>query len=144
MMQEDTPKIVYVSGEHKHPAEGALVTARSAVAEMKDEAVQSISKSVRNIISESVNSLDENTRAQLPSIPVLARTLHKHRKIVDSIPTLPSTRHGFEIPESFRNLSNGEKFLQFDSGSQDTNRILIFATDSGLSDLAEFPIWSCD
>ena len=52
VMQEDTPKIVYVSGEHKHPAEGALVTARSAVAEMKDEAVQSISKNVRNIISE--------------------------------------------------------------------------------------------
>ncbi|XP_068234088.1 uncharacterized protein [Palaemon carinicauda] len=131
-------------GEHKHPAETALVRARKAVAEIKEGAVQSISNSVRNIILESVISLDENTHAQLPSIPVLSRTLHKHRKIIARIPTLPSTRHGFEIPESFRNLSDGENFLQFDSGSQDTNRILIFATDSGLSDLAKFPIWSCD
>ena len=44
VMQEDTPKIVYVSGEHKHPAEAALVKARIAVSEMKDEAVESISQ----------------------------------------------------------------------------------------------------
>ena len=61
VMEEDIPRIVYVSGDHKHPAEAALVTARIAVAEMKDEAVASISNSVRNVISESVNSLDDDT-----------------------------------------------------------------------------------
>ena len=86
VMEEDTPRIVYVSGEHQHPADAALLTARIAVAEMKDEAVQSIAKSTRNIISESVTSVDENAVAQLPSIPVISRTIQKHRKSVDGIP----------------------------------------------------------
>ena len=85
---------------------------------MNDEAVESIAKSTRNTKPESVMRLHENTLAQFPSIPLISRTFQKHRKIVYGIPTLPSSRDGFEIPDNYKNLSNGGFFfLQFDSGS---------------------------
>ena len=64
VMETDIPRIVYVSGDHQHPTEAAFLTARIAVVEMKDEAVQSIAKTTCSIISESAMRLDESTCAQ--------------------------------------------------------------------------------
>ena len=38
----------------------------------------------------------------------------------------------FSIPGEYSFLNNDVKFLQFDSGIQDTKWILIFASDEGL------------
>ena len=48
------------------------------------------------------------------------------------------------IPEQYCNTENGLKFLQFDSGEHDTERILLFATDSGLDDIKRSKNWAVD
>jgi hypothetical protein len=59
-------------------------------------------------------------------------------------PSIPSLREGFEIPEKYTNLDNGEQFLQFDSGSDDNKRILIFGSDTALTDLTYAKNWAGD
>ena len=45
----------------------------------------------------------------------------------------PSSRTGYEIPDSHAKTEDGRQFLAFDSGKDDEKRILIFATQESLS-----------
>ena len=48
------------------------------------------------------------------------------------------------IPDKFKTLDTGEKFLQFDSGVEDPLRVLIFASSSGIEDLRRYRNWTTD
>jgi len=51
--------------------------------------------------------------------------------IFENIFNNPTAINGFEIPESYAKTLQGENLLLYDSGSQDSRRILIFGTESG-------------
>ena len=57
-------------------------------------------------------------------------------------PVNPVARHGFEISDEFGKLDNGEQFLRCDSGIEDHQRILVFASERALQDKASYRHWA--
>ena len=55
-----------------------------------------------------------------------------------------SVGSGYAIPDQYKKLENGDLFLQHDSGEDDEQRILVFATESGLDDLLQASFWAGD
>ena len=64
-----------------------------------------------------------------------SRRIRRYRQNSKSVPPIPNSRYGYEIPEDYTVLHDGQDFLQYDSGVNDKNRFLIFASNQGLDDL---------
>lgn len=138
------PTLLYSSGNHTHPASKAAVDARVAVSEMRDAIHGGSGSSTRDIIASATQSLDENAKSKLQNVSSLSRSIQSWRRTTLGIPALPTSRTGYEIPDAYKYLPDGSLFLAFDSGVEDSDRILIFATEEGLNDLSTNNIWSCD
>ena len=106
--------------------------------------MENIAASSRSIIAAKFTQLTENTCSQLPRLPVISRTIQRCRQKHSGFPASPLSRHGFEIPDEYCKLDNGEQFLRYDSGVEDQQRILVFASESALQDIASYRHWSCD
>jgi len=65
---------------------------------------------------------------QLPSVASSKRSIQRVRQTKLSDPSNP-VNFNYNIPEKFKLTTDGELFLQYDSGSNDSKRILIFATE---------------
>lgn len=139
----DVPEIIFTSGNHNHPGSSSMVEVRSAITNLKEDIhTRGVVTSSREVIASTVDRLSEEARSQLPSTSTISRSIHNWRS--QGIPSLPTNRMGFEIPAQFKCLENGSSFLAYDSGADDPERILIFATDLGLNELVENTTWSCD
>ena len=138
------PTLLYSAGKHTHAASQAAVEARVSVSAMRDAVHSGCGSSTRNIIASATQPLDENAKSQLQNVSSLSRNIQNWRRTALGIPALPTSRTGYEIPDSYRYLSDGSFFLAYDSGVEDSDRILIFATEAGLDDLSTNNIWSCD
>ena len=58
---------------------------------------------------------------------------------------IPARREDIPVlPNDFQRTDRGDRFLLFDSGVGDINRIIIFATDNSISLLAESSHWFMD
>ena len=134
-IQDGENEIVKKINSHNHSSTLAKVEARTAVSEIKRRIQKGDSSSTRMILAETVNKLDENGKSEISSLPTISRSITNWRSKAFGAPPLPQTRTGFEIPQSFRVLSDGKTFLQSDSGIDDEKRILVFASDKGLNDL---------
>lgn len=80
-------------------------------------------------------------------MPKLSRTIQRCRpkkKKNLGFPANPGARHGCEIPDEYCKLDNGEQFLRYDSGVEDQERLLVFASESAVQDIASYRHWSCD
>ena len=100
--------------------------------------------SSRELIATATQQLGEEAKSQMQSVSTLSRSIRNWRQSVLAIPAIPRSRVGYEIPETFKHLTDGSLFLAFDSGIDDPDRILIFATESGLDDLVVHTSWACD
>ena len=88
--------------------------------------------------------LHKTTAAILPCVEHLRRTLRYQRRDNDRPPN-PIARAAIpEIPLAYQQTSNGERFLLFDSGFGNNNRMIIFATDQALQLIANSEDWFCD
>jgi hypothetical protein len=137
-MSDNPTVVVSRFKQHLHPTTAADAKAREKVSTLKACALQS-QEPCRGLLSSAVADLTEEERAQFPPLYTLSRNIRRWRQIEENAPPVPQERHGYVIPEEFQFLQNGEQFLQFDSGQDDKNRILIFASNEGLNDLASFP-----
>ena len=72
----------------------------------------------------------------------MSRNVRKWRQKELKFHPIPTTRTGFAIPYQFKHLDDGS--LQCNSGEDDENKILMFATDQGLNDLKQYKNWSID
>ena len=93
-----------------------------------------------------VTDLDSIGKTELPHLTHLSIKFNvRNWKRIDSdLPQFPSSRTGFDIPQSFQELQSGERFLAFDSGREEVNRMLLFVTDEGISDLNKYRNWAFD
>ena len=71
---------------------------------------------------------EKTTQLSLPSRLALTRTLNRSKQTA-SLPTIATDDRHFEIPDRFK------QFCLFDSGKQDTQRILIFGDIENLNAL---------
>ena len=124
MHTEDGEIIKYVS-EHNHSATKDVVEAKIAQTTLKTNSATS-HQSSRALVSQAAATLDEATLSQLPSVSTISRNVRKWRQKNANFPTVPMTRTGYAIPEEFTVLDSGERFLQYNAGLNDENRMLIF------------------
>ena len=136
-------RIVKHVGEHTHAADVNAVKASVLLENMKHDAETS-NDTTRNIIRDAVGQQDDGVLAALPSRPTLTRRIQRARRRANPIPPLPTARHGCEIPAEYTTTSNGRRFLMFDSGTDDHDRILIFSTDDSLDAMVRNTNWFVD
>ena len=140
----EAPTEIFGSGKHSHPATELEIERRVAVNSMRDAERAGRGTSTRHIIANASQLLSENGKQQIQNMPTLSRNVQHWRQAALGIPALPPLRTGYEIPDSFKFTKDGDLFLAYDSGVNDADRILMFATESGLNDLAAGAIWACD
>ena len=56
----------------------------------------------------------------------------------------PSSLKGFQIPELLQMAHSDEKFMYYDSGPQDDERVIVFATLPTIDLLEQSDNWFCD
>ncbi|CAF0987501.1 unnamed protein product [Brachionus calyciflorus] len=96
----------------------------------------------RKIILECTKGLSEEIVAHLPTYSSTRQVCSRARINPYEDFEIPSD-FSFILPEQFKNLENGEKFLFFDEISGE-DRILIFTTEKNLSLLTEYRNLLCD
>lgn len=136
-------QVVFRSEIHTHAADTAEACARSVVTTMVSS-VRNGHESTRNVIRDAIQGCNENTLAALPSRRTLSRRIQRARRKLNPTPTIPVQRNGFEIPDQYTKLSTGLRFMQYDSGADDADRILIFASDENLDLLVRHRQWFAD
>ncbi|CAF1004601.1 unnamed protein product [Brachionus calyciflorus] len=96
----------------------------------------------RKIILECTKGLSEEVVANLPTFNAARQTCSRARINPYEEFEIPSNL-SFILPEKFKNLENGEKFLFLDE-TYNGERMLIFTTQKNLSLLIEYKNWLCD
>ena len=91
-----------------------------------------------------LSTRDSTSKTEITNVKHLSRSVRKWKAENRHHPEIPTAVTGFYIPLNFSNTNSGDKFLQFDSGREDQNRILIFATNEGLNDMKIYKNWSFD
>ena len=95
----------------------------------------------QQIITAVAQGISQEVATQLPHIRSIRRGIRRKRQ--GDAPAMPADRASIQIPDKYKNLPTGERFLQYDSGATD-NRILIFATDNSLQLLSSSDHWFMD
>ena len=88
--------------------------------------------SSRVVVSAILETTGDNVMSKLPGSQNLSRSVRRWRLEEEMAPPSPSSNHGFDTPENFRTKDSGEFFLLHDSGKADKERILVFASPSGI------------
>ncbi|CAF1116793.1 unnamed protein product [Brachionus calyciflorus] len=96
----------------------------------------------RKIILECTKGLSEEVVAHLPTFSAARQACNRARINPYENFEIPSDL-GFILPDQFKNLDNGEKFLFMDE-TYGNERMLIFTTEKNLSLLTEYSNWLCD
>jgi hypothetical protein len=136
-------QVVFRSETHTHAADTAEVSARLVVNTMVSS-VSNGTESTRNVIRDAIQGCSKNTLAALPSRRTLSRRMQRARRKLNPTPPIPVQRNGFDIPDQYSKLASGLRYLQYDSGADDADRILIFASDDNLDLLIRHRHWLAD
>ena len=136
-------QVVFRSDVHIHAPDTAGAAARSVVSRMV-ESVNTGHESTRNVIRDAIQGSSEGTLAALPSRRTLSRRIQRARRRLNPTPPIPVQRSGFEIPDKYTETISGLRFLQYDSGKDDVDRILLFASDANLDLLVRHRQWFAD
>ena len=121
-------------GKHNHSATAARVEAKLELHQMKEKSVYT-QDVPRTILYKETTNMNGCALLELPSISSISHSIRHWRQVEDSSPPIPQERHGYSIPDQYCSTDSCFKFLQFDSGEHDTERIFLFATDSGIDDI---------
>ena len=114
--------IVEEMNEHTHPPFQYKVDMAKVKTNLKRRAETTLEPV---IIADELATASQTTAANLPRVEHLRRTSRHQRRDNDSPPN-PIARAAIpEIPLAYQQTSNGERYLLFDIGFEDNNRMLI-------------------
>ena len=127
---------------HDHASTAQEIKAREVTNDLKESAKdQNTGKSVQALLADHMNGMTRSEMAALPKMANMRRNVNNWRS--GDVPAAPTSRCGFEIPEKYATF-NGKKFLIFDSGIDDPDRMLVFGTPDGIQDLKDSGDWGID
>ena len=112
------------SGIHSHAPEPAVVNVRKVRSTIKFQALTT-EKSTKELYSH-LRTLDEESLSQAPKAATTARYIQRHRDPVNNV-NAPKTKD-FQIPDRFLRNKAQEEWIAFDTGKEDPERIIGFAT----------------
>lgn len=80
----------------------------------------------------------------MPAVRNIRRSIRRVRQAQLDHTPLPRDKQTLVIPDKYQRLPDNEQFLLFDSGVGDDERLLIFATPTGLNTLSASSHWFVD
>ena len=130
------------STSHNHVPDPAKIQARAVINQIKDRA-KSTQEATHQIVAISTSSLSSAVCGQLPTVPLIKRTIQRARQHNNLPLTNPTSLTELELPEPFTQTINGHPFLLYDSGPSN-NRILLFSTQRNLDLMTQCNHWYAD
>ncbi|OAF65466.1 hypothetical protein A3Q56_06823 [Intoshia linei] len=91
-----------------------------------------------------MQNVTEETSSLIATSTNLRQTIRRKQRLESSYPPIPHDIRDFEIPISLTLTTYNRKFLLYDSGVGDKNRILIYYTTSLMQILKDSKYWMCD
>ncbi|CDW54901.1 MULE and FLYWCH domain containing protein [Trichuris trichiura] len=125
----DTGKVIRLVNEHNHesdPAYVAAITVRNAALQRAETTMDTPAV----IINEVANGIPVSVKEQMPSNCALRQAIRRRRKAVEAAPPMPVGVASVVIPKDYQTYGDQERFLLFDSGLGDEQRILVFGRQS--------------
>ena len=101
-------------------------------------------ETTQQILTAALATVDDQTVARLPRIDHMRRNIRRQRHAVQEILPQPASAQDMVIPDAYQTTSQGERFLQYDSGRGDPQRMLIYSTNRNLDNLQESRHWFLD
>ena len=80
----------------------------------------------RKILTHGLVSLNESSIAALPTLSSVKRTIRRHKSSIDNNSVNHDSAAELQVPERYKFTLKEETFLIYDSGTGDSNCILIF------------------
>ena len=140
-MQYD--RIVGRVNEHSHAPNRTKVEVTKVRADMKRRAETTVDAPQR-ILSDGLAYASADAAVNLPPIENIRRAIRRNQSIVGD-PVNPRDRATLPvIPDEFQSTSTGDRFLLYDSGVGDPERMVLFCTDQCLSLLEQSDHWFAD
>ena len=116
----------------------ALSTTRCELTKVRASKTSTTHDTTQQILGTELANLN------LPNLDNLRRNIHRHRQEQNILPNLPRKEDLSVLPHEYQMTGTGERFLLFDSGEGDINRMFIFATNYGIDMLANSSQWFGD
>lgn len=140
---DENDQFIEQTNEHTHAPSQVQVEVAKVTAGIKRRA-QTSDNQPQQILGAELANISADAAANLPSTSTLRRNIRRSREDND-MPANPLNRQEIpELPERFRNTLADERFLLFDSGVGDLDRVFIFASDIGIELLQESEHWFAD
>ena len=98
----------------------------------------------RKILTHGLVSLNESSIAALPTLSSVKRTIRRHKSSIDNNSVNHDSAAELQVPERYKFTLKEETFLIYDSGTGDSNCILIFCAPKMLSLLEQSQSWYAD
>ncbi|CAF0950737.1 unnamed protein product [Rotaria sp. Silwood1] len=117
-------------GDHNHAPNPSISGIRQCRSEIRD--LSKTTMATHSIVATSIGTASTAVLSQLPPINNFKRTICRQRAANLNFPANPRSISEIHINGSFALTKKKEQFLQYDSGNQDSDRFLIFATNQQL------------
>lgn len=129
--------------EHTHPPSNVKCEVQRVKSSIKERA-ESTNDSTQQIMVGELQGISEAAAVNLPNVEHMRRTVRSQKRNEGDMPEPPNRNAIPELPMEYQQTCTGERFLIYDSGIDDANRIFIFGTDHALHLLATSPDWFGD
>lgn len=133
---------------HTHEPDELAREAEAIVRGIKRKAARHPNEPALKIVQEELSAIDTDDRRsqqvlmRVPERRLIFRTVNRQQNRLR--PNIPLTREGLNIVAPYDTTLNGERFLQYDSGTEDVERTVIFFTEVGLRHLCRSRIVFAD
>ncbi|CAF1069932.1 unnamed protein product, partial [Rotaria sordida] len=117
-------------GDHYHAPNPSISGIRQCRSKIRNLSKTTIT--THSIVATSIATASTAVFSQLPPINNLKRAVCRQRAANLNFPANPRSMSEIQITGSFTLTKKKEQLLQYDSGNQDSNRFLIFATSQQL------------
>ena len=128
--------------DHSHPPSKLAVISFEAQAAIKKRALDSHDQP-RQIYQDATSALPIQVSSKLPSYNAIQRKVERVRKAAGTDLKTPASLAEIQTDRYLRS-NRGERFLLFDTGSDDSDRIIAFAADANLLELYRSDTWLGD
>jgi len=135
--------IIGTFNEHTHPPSDTVCEVNRIKSRIRD--LSYITQNPpQQILGEALQGISEDASVNLPAIDHMRRTI-RHQRRDNERPVNPVNRDAIPVlPLMYQLTANNEQFLLFDSGVDDENRILMFASNQAIQLLAISEDWFGD
>lgn len=132
-----------VTTDHSHGPDIAGIEVAKAARAMR-EMSKTTDATPRQIMHACSSSITAAAAVRMPSYEACRKGIQRARRKELRFSAHFEQVSDIHIDDSLQQTIRGENFLLYDSGAEDDQRLLIFATRKNLSELQEFPHWAID